>query len=226
MVYLRVKAEVNMPQMTVSTQSLEFGNVECGRCKIGTIQLYNPLEVAVSWKYEKPIDNRIPTDKHLPLHLRKKLRKQHKPVPAFFDVIPNHGDLKPKERKNVQVKFMPTSGTNFNQRLNLTVIDSTQKLSVDVFGTGIDQSVLFSHQEINVGPILPMAQGTTFDIRIKNIGENPVELYSLDFDDKYQEDEKVLRAQDGFDDFGHLLLPPRNVGDTLPDELMLSNSGL
>lgn len=46
-------------------------------------------------------------DKHLPLHLRRKLRPE-KPTPNTFEIIPSMGTLQPSQRQNIQVKFMPT----------------------------------------------------------------------------------------------------------------------
>ena len=37
-IILRARAEVTMPNMTVSNDKLEFGSVECGKCKITTVQ--------------------------------------------------------------------------------------------------------------------------------------------------------------------------------------------
>lgn len=42
---LRLKAIVTMPTMTISTDSLDFGSVVCGQCKVMTVQLYNAQPV-------------------------------------------------------------------------------------------------------------------------------------------------------------------------------------
>ena len=49
----------------------------------------------------------------MPMHLRKKLRKQHKPKSLHFEMMPSHGHLAPGQRMNVQVKFMPTESVSF-----------------------------------------------------------------------------------------------------------------
>lgn len=46
-------------------------------------------------------------DKHMPLHLRRKLRPD-RPRPKNFEMLPFSGSLLPGQRVNVQVKFMPT----------------------------------------------------------------------------------------------------------------------
>ena len=40
-----LRAIVTVPNMTVSTNSLDFGMVQCGHCKVMTIQLFNDQHV-------------------------------------------------------------------------------------------------------------------------------------------------------------------------------------
>ncbi|MGH0168093.1 UNVERIFIED_CONTAM: hypothetical protein FKN15_053855 [Acipenser sinensis] len=45
----RLLAVVTMPSLTVSTDKLEFGTVQCGQCQVMTIQFYNHLQVTCEW---------------------------------------------------------------------------------------------------------------------------------------------------------------------------------
>ena len=99
-------------------------------------------------------------------------------------------------------------------------MDSSETVVIDVSGKGNEQEVDFSVKSVDLGPVLPMAQGCTLDLTISNPGNSPVEIYSLDFDQKYQEEERILREQLGYDNFGKLLLPPRMAGESLPHELL------
>ena len=54
-----------------------------------------------------PSEDTKKMDKHVPMHLRRKLR-QNKRKPRVFEVLPPTGSLMPGQRVNVQVKFMPT----------------------------------------------------------------------------------------------------------------------
>jgi hypothetical protein len=38
-----------MPDLNVSNDTIEFGIVKCGECKIATIQLKNPQEIRCEW---------------------------------------------------------------------------------------------------------------------------------------------------------------------------------
>ena len=62
--------------------------------------------VKCDWDSTSIEDNKK-MDKHVPMHLRRKIR-QAKKKPHIFEVLPPTGTLMPGQRINVQVKFMPT----------------------------------------------------------------------------------------------------------------------
>ncbi len=47
-------------------------------------------------------------DKHLPMHLRRKMLRQEKNKVRTFEMMPAAGSLQPGQRQNVQIKFLPT----------------------------------------------------------------------------------------------------------------------
>ena len=53
---LRLRAHVTMPDMEVSDDVLEFGEVKCGECKVVTVQLHNHQKVKCEWD-STPVDN-------------------------------------------------------------------------------------------------------------------------------------------------------------------------
>ena len=57
--------------------------------------------------------NHFQSDKHIPMHLRRK-SKTDKSKPRHFEMMPPTGTLMPGQRLNVQVKFMPTEEVEFN----------------------------------------------------------------------------------------------------------------
>ena len=61
---MRIKAVVTMPDMIVSTSSLDFGTVECGNCKVMTLQLHNNQQVRCDWSSEPPEEKKkkVPVD--------------------------------------------------------------------------------------------------------------------------------------------------------------------
>ena len=55
---MRLKANVTMPDMEISDDTLDFSEVKCGECKVITVQLYNQQQVKCEW-------NSLPTEKEL-----------------------------------------------------------------------------------------------------------------------------------------------------------------
>ena len=56
--HLRLKANVTMPDMEISSDVVEFGEVICGSCQIITVQLHNHKHVRCEW-------STLPTEKEL-----------------------------------------------------------------------------------------------------------------------------------------------------------------
>lgn len=213
-----LKAIVTMPDITVSTSLLEFGMVQCGHCKVMTIQLFNDQQVSCQWSSEPTEDRKKKIDKLTPLHLRKKMKAEI-PKPQHFEIMPPFGNLFPGQRINVQVKFMPTEENNYNQRLKIHIAQSSNKHVITVRGEGSEPKVELTSSVLEFGPVLPHSVGDEKELTIQNPSSFPVEIYSLEFDKQYLEEEKILRAMKGYDECNTILLPPRKAGDPLPKEL-------
>ena len=56
MIMMHLKANVTMPDMQISDDSLDFGEVRCGECRVVIVQLHNYQHVKCEW-------NSLPTEK-------------------------------------------------------------------------------------------------------------------------------------------------------------------
>ena len=56
MIMIRLKANVTMPDMHISDDALDFGEVKCGECRVVIVQLHNYQHVKCDW-------NSLPSDK-------------------------------------------------------------------------------------------------------------------------------------------------------------------
>ncbi|XP_044126636.1 hydrocephalus-inducing protein homolog [Bufo gargarizans] len=216
---LHLRALVTMPSLCVSEERVEFSPVQCGQCQIRTIQLYNQLPVPCEWSVMSQ-EAAVKIDKHLPLHLRKKLRQEAKPKPAIFEMIPACDLLLPGQKKNVEIKFMPQEEKLYSQRLVLQVAQSSQRVMVLAQGQGLEPRLEFSPSVLELGPILPFSPGDDVEVVVKNPCSFPIEFYSLEMDQQYVEEEKILRMLKGYDAQNMLLLPPRQTGERLPPEIL------
>ncbi|XP_059164892.1 hydrocephalus-inducing protein homolog isoform X11 [Physella acuta] len=217
-VNMRLRAHVTMPDLEVSQDVLEFDEVKCGECKVITIQLYNHQMVKCEWNSVPP-DESKKIDKHVPMHLRRKM-KQNKKKSHIFEVLPPTGVLMPGQRINVQVKFMPTEEKFYENRIPIRIAQSSQRILLLCHGQGLEPRLEFDRSVVKFGPILPHSPGDDQEILVKNPCPFPIEFYSLEFDTNYLEEEKILRLMRGYDEFNTLLLPPRPVGSKLPPELI------
>lgn len=109
-VNIRLKANVTMPDMQISSDVVEFAEVKCGECKIITVQLNNHKEVRCDW-FASYLPKR--DEKFTPLHLKrmKKLNGETN-KPKIFEIMPASGILMPGQKANIQIKFMPTEEVN------------------------------------------------------------------------------------------------------------------
>lgn len=219
-IQVRLKANVTMPDMEISDDTLDFADVKCGECKVITVQLFNQQQVKCEW-------NSLPTEKelrkaekHVPMHLRRKQKDKDKSKPRHFEIMPPTGVLMPGQRINVQVKFMPTEEKFYEQRIPIRIYQSSQRILLLCRGQGLEPRLEFDRNLVEFGPILPHSSGDEQEIIVKNPSSFPIEFYNLEFDSSYLEEEKILRIMKGYDEYNTILLPPRGTGEKLPPELM------
>ncbi|KAM4614098.1 hydrocephalus-inducing protein homolog [Discoglossus pictus] len=214
-----LRATVTMPSLSLSTNKVEFGAVQCGQCHLRSIQLYNEFPVACEWNVLKQMkDTQI--DKHLPKYLRKRLQQDSKPKSVTFDIIPPSGILLPGQSQNVEIRFMPQEEKPYSQRLMLQVAKSSQHVVLLVQGQGMEPRLDFTPSVLQLGPVLPFSHGDEAQVLVRNPCSFPIEVYSLEMDKQYLEEEKILRMLKGYDEQNSLLLPPRLPGEKLPTEIV------
>ncbi|XP_051884712.1 hydrocephalus-inducing protein homolog [Pristis pectinata] len=215
-----LQATVTEPDLTVSSEHLDFGTVQCGHCQVITIQLYNHLQVPCEWSFTDTSIVKKKLDKHVPLHLRSKLLRELKPPSYVFLMLPPCGVVNAGERVNVQMTFTPAEEKLYNHQLVLNLAQSSNQVLIMARGQGLEPRLDFSTTLLELGPILPYSADAEGTVVVKNPCSFPVEFYSVEFDEKYLEEEKVLRMMKGYSSLNTLLLPPRQPGERLPVELL------
>ncbi|XP_070763174.1 hydrocephalus-inducing protein homolog [Enoplosus armatus] len=220
MVQVRLCAVVTVPAITVSTDTLQFGTVQCGMCQMRTIQLINHESVPCCWSIAEEVKPFKKVDKFLPLYQRKKVLQEQRPPPVVFEMIPCSGMLFPGERVTVQIKFSPAEGHAYSRQLVVRVAESTQQVFLTAQGQGEEPRLEFCPAVLQLGPCLPVSTEAETEVTVKNPCSFPIEFYSLEFDTQYLEEEKILRLMQGYDENNVLLLPPRAPGESLPTELL------
>ncbi|XP_008833211.1 hydrocephalus-inducing protein homolog [Nannospalax galili] len=217
-IHICLKATVTIPSMTLSCGKVEFSTIQCGQCMVETIQLSNHLHVPCEWfVYTPKPSNKM--EKYIPKYLRQKLQTKLTPKSQIFEIQPTSGILDPNERSNVQVKFMPKEEKFYSQTLLFQIGQSTQQLVLLAQGQGLEPRLEFSPSVLELGPLLPYATGDEAKVIVRNPCTFPIEFYSVEFDQQYLLEEKMLRQLKDYDSYNTLLLPPRNPGENLPQEV-------
>ena len=214
---LELTGEVTLPDLVLSATELNFEDVLVSRCKIVTLQLYNPSPVSSTWQAEVPLPPKK-VNKFIPLHLKKKTQApKHAP---HFEVIPARGCVEGGQRLNVKIKFLPLEQFKYSRSIIFHLKDNSASChTLQARGVGVEQQLQFSTTVLEFGPVLPLSQGEAKEVTITNLTPFPCEIYSLEFDPVYLEEESALRTLGDYDKFGQLMLPPRPAGDKLPQEV-------
>ena len=204
-VALNLRAAITVPEITVSTDVLDFGRVVAGNVSVISLQLHNPVEVPCEWSIKRPIGNYR--------------------YWSLFECSMSSGVIAPGGRVDMQVMFRPQqelAGVHV-QKLQFRVNHSSRPITITVQGEGLARDIRFDRTEVELGALLPGDEKST-TVTMTNESDVSVELYSVDFDDEYIVQERVLRACDTYDGTNEMLMPVREIGEGLWEELLANNA--
>mmetsp|Transcript_8825 Transcript_8825/g.8173 ORF Transcript_8825/g.8173 Transcript_8825/m.8173 type:complete len:170 (+) Transcript_8825:2114-2623(+) len=168
----------------MSTDNLDFMKVCVNTRKTVKIRFENLKEVPCDWWYYfKPEISTAAT-------VAKEGER--------FTVFPQSGTLLPGQKQTVDVMFIPNSDKPFAQKLTFKCKDNSKQFILNAKGQGIYYSVELTPELVKLGPVLPYDQNAIQAIELRNPMEQPIEVYSLDFDKKYIEEEEILKRLENF----------------------------
>lgn len=205
-IMLTLRAAVIVPSVAImpAGDTVSFGTVACSECKVVVVQLHNPEAVPCVWSARTGPVQGAP---------REATEYQN------FTCLPATGVLQPDQRCNVQLKFKPSEEAEYRALITVSVERNPKVQTFMVRGAGEECKLNFSPAVLELPPVLPYSAGVERLVTIQNPSNKDIEVYSLDFDRQYIDEEEILRHTEGFED-GLLLLPPRKPGDTLPREII------
>ncbi|KAL4085786.1 hypothetical protein PRIC1_014796 [Phytophthora ramorum] len=199
-----VRALVTVPDISISTESLDFGKIAVSTCHTMFTQLQNVSAVPAEWAFKKPMGST-------------------KDV-GNFRFTPQSGLLLPGAKANIQIEFVPDDGRQFMLKLPIKINSNPKTRSIVCRGEGSELRISFCPPLVELGPVLPCAPPQEQLVEIRNDSDYAVEVFSLDFDSSYQEDEALLRSLTAFTTEDTLQLPVRLPGQTITE--YLSDNGL
>ncbi|XP_062355730.1 hydrocephalus-inducing protein-like [Cinclus cinclus] len=218
--------------LNLSKNTLQFSDIHVGQCQIETVQLYNWFRVPCEWFITaiKPV-RKVKHRRHRTCNFLDNQRKCIIPAmrqkqqvledePCPFEVTPSKGTLNPGRWQNLQIQFTPKQERSYKNELKLNICGSINHLKLHLSGQGLEPRLEFSPPALRMGWVLVDSDGVDATVVVKNPCNFPVEFYSLDFDEQYLEEEKILRIAVGSEYQKNFLIPPRTVGGTLPSEVL------
>jgi len=79
----------------------------------------------------------------------------------------------------------------YENRLAVKLSQSSQRIVIQCCGEGIEPQIEFDRTLVEFGPILPHSPPDERELVVRNPCKFPVEIYNLEFDKIYLEEEKV-----------------------------------
>ncbi|XP_038004431.1 hydrocephalus-inducing protein homolog [Motacilla alba alba] len=217
---VRLHATVSELSLDLSKNRLQFSDILVGHCQVETIRLHNRFRVPCRWfiTASKPVVKKDHL-KYMTPAVRQKLQAlEDEPCP--FEVTPSKGTLGPGEWQNLQIQFTPKEERSYKNELKLNICGSSIHLKLHLSGQGLEPRLEFNPPALKMGWLLVGSDGVEATTVVKNPCNFPIEFYSLDFDEKYLEEEKILRMAVGSKYQKSFFMPPRSVGETLPPEVL------
>lgn len=197
---LTIRAHVTVPDISISMEALDFGKMAVSTCHTMFTQLQNTSAVPAEWAVKKPMGS------------AKDL--------SNFRITPQTGVLAPGNKVNIQVEFIPDDNRHFAIKLPIKVTSNPKTRSITCRGEGSELRLSFQPPMVELGPMLPCSGVAEHIIEMRNDSDYDVEVFSLDFDPAFKEDEELLRHLSVFNSDGLVNLPLRPPGQPLNEYLM------
>ena len=197
-VAVMILANVTLPEVKISEEQISFGNVLVGRCQTHTIVMHNPKEVPAEWAVKPPING---TTKDF----------------GNFVCSPNSGTLAPNAKIQVEVTFTPNAERAYQTQLSFKPsVAGAKATALQVSGYGKELRCVCVPDTLELPPVMPHAAASATSFELKNPTNYPIEVYSVEFDEAYVEEEAMLRDDTSaptLKQHDALLLRPREPGD-------------
>ena len=213
---VQLSANVTVPDLQITPDNIDFGEVMVGHEHIVYAQLLNTAPVPTTWQCGQGAaaagrGNRDVDD---------------------FACTPNEGTLQPGEAVNVAIAYTPQEERTYNYTVPIKIQSNGKQRHIRCRGAGLERRCVFDPPAAELPPTLPFEAAERKIVLLRNHTARAIEVYSLDFDEKYLEEEAIVRSvdlwnqpQQGSDagvPYSILRFPPRAAGDPLPEAILAS----
>ena len=132
-------ANVVTPELSVSSDTLDFGRVQVGTCKVVTVKLHNPTVVPLDFSIRKPLE----AVKDWP----------------FFVCTPTEGSLPPGGWGDLKIEFTPNAPrSNFAQRIPIKIGYNPRLVYLQCKAAGFNLEAVCEPAVLDLGAIMPVRE--------------------------------------------------------------------
>ncbi|KAJ3260794.1 hypothetical protein HK103_007357 [Boothiomyces macroporosus] len=209
-IMINFKVGIAVPELKISEDDLvDFGELLCGYRKSLRLKLENVTAVPCEWNSNLH-DLEIPS---------KKLKQMIATGNQYFDTVPTSGVLNPYEKTTILFRFFPSEDRMFDIQFPIKISLNPKLHFVRVLAKSVKPQIEFDPPNVIAGPILPYGEGSEYKVTLSNPTSHPIELYSIDFDSQYKQEEELLRQLEGYEN-GMLYYPPRDFNSSFFEYLV------
>ncbi len=172
---LELVHNLTFPEISIETEQLDFGRVLVNQRKTVFLRFSNDKEVDCNWEIKK-----------------QGLNPSEKKDESRFQLLPQSGCIQPGQRTTVQLSFMPSQDKTYQYKFMVSIADNAKSLMIYVRGQGAQVALEYSPEIIKIGPVLPYDDCAYALLEVRNPSDYDTELFSLDFDRQFCQEEKEL----------------------------------
>ncbi|XP_068874988.1 hydrocephalus-inducing protein homolog [Aphelocoma coerulescens] len=217
---IHLRAKVFGQSLDLSKDRFQFHDTIVGQCQVETVRLYNWFRVPCEWFISEVKPKKKPFIPPIRPKLKDRPKETEEEDPCPFKVMPSRGIIGPGKWQNLEIQFAPKEERSYRNELKVNICGSSNHLKLYLSGQGLESWLEFSPPALKMGWVLVGSEGLEATVVVKNPCKFPIEFYSLDFDEQYLEEEKILRRVVGSEYPKTFLMPARAVGETLPPEVL------
>ena len=176
---LEIVAFITVPELSISSERVDFGVVQIGISKKIFIKLENTKEINCDWSASSVVLNQRSTNKKEDLIFSK------------ISIMPNHGSIPAGDKRIIELCFDPNEHRFYEEMISFVFKDSTRKLDLVCTGEGVIPSIEYPPNVLIFSPCMPKT--TVFrSFTIKNNSDFDICLVQTDKDQEIYDDERLL----------------------------------
>jgi hypothetical protein len=139
---LEIITNVTVPDISVSTNDIDFGAVICGMKKTMYIRFENQKEVPCIWTLNLKEERTV-------AHEREKKGEPR------FTMTQTSGTMPKYTKSTIEISFVPIAEKSYQQKFMIEITDNTRKCEIVCRGFGVTPNLEFFPPEMIFAPSLP-----------------------------------------------------------------------